>query len=63
MLTERILLILGATAVTVGVFAFVPGPPWARLLVGGIIVAADILIILSLRRPRAPGQHPHSVDR
>lgn len=63
MLTERILMIIGATAITVAVFAFMPGPTWARVLVGGIILVADIMVILSLRRPRAPGQHPHSANR
>jgi hypothetical protein len=62
MLTERILLIIGATAITVALFAFVPGPMWMRVLIGGIIVVADLIVILSLRRPRAPGQHPHSAN-
>jgi methylglyoxal synthase len=63
MLTDRILMIIGATAITVAVFAFISGPTGIRVLVGGIILVGDIIVILSLRRPRAPGQHPHSANR
>ena len=63
MLTDKILMIIGATAITVAVFAFMPGPTWLRVVIGGLFLVADILVILSLRRPRPPGQHPHSTTR
>ena len=61
---QRLVLILINALFVVGLFASVPGPMWARILIGGIILTLDIgAIIFETRRPRRPGQHPHSANR
>jgi hypothetical protein len=61
---QRVALILMNGLFIAGLFASVPGPMWARILIGAIIFTVDIgAIILHTRRPRGPGQHPHSVKR
>jgi hypothetical protein len=60
---EKFVVILITALFIGGMFAFMPGPTWARILVATIFLALEIGTIVFTRQPRAPGEHPHSMKR